>query len=347
MTSTPAEMPAKLGGYEFFEKVLKRPKYVVAPMVNQSELAFRMLCRKYGSQLCYTPMFHSRLFAESSAYRERQFTTCEGDRPLVVQFCANDPQILLTAAKLVEDSCDAVDINLGCPQNIAKRGNYGSFLLTKPDTVRPLVSVLHQNLKIPVFCKIRLLPDLEETLTFARMLEEAGCQLLTVHGRTKEQKGKQAGMADWKAIRAIRHAISIPVIANGGVACFDDIQRCLDATGADGVMSAYGILKNPAFFDKENEKSKYELAGEYFDLCLQYETVHGMAKAHVFKLFRRELDSAPQFRDRISRARDNEELRAIIFDLRDYLSQPTRSETVEESKSIIQDEIEIVDLFEE
>jgi len=84
-------------------------------MVDQSELPFRMLTRKYGAQLCYTPMFHAAKFAESKGYRDKMFTKCDADRPLIVQFCANDPDTLLAAAKHVENDCDAVDINLGCP----------------------------------------------------------------------------------------------------------------------------------------------------------------------------------------------------------------------------------------
>lgn len=104
----------KAEGYDFYKKI-GSPKYFVAPMVEQSELPYRMLCRKYGAQVCYTPMFHSRLFVQNKTYRKNMFTPCKEDRPLVVQFCANDPQILLQAAKYVEDHCDAVDINLGCP----------------------------------------------------------------------------------------------------------------------------------------------------------------------------------------------------------------------------------------
>ena len=114
------------------------------------------------------------------------FKPCETDRPLVVQFCANDPDILLNAARLVEGHCDAVDINLGCPQGIARKGNYGSFLLEKTELIVSMVTKLKQNLKVPVTCKIRCLPSEADTLFLARAIEKAGASLLTVHGRTRE-----------------------------------------------------------------------------------------------------------------------------------------------------------------
>ncbi|KAG5720490.1 hypothetical protein E4T56_gene14327, partial [Termitomyces sp. T112] len=127
----------KLEGYEFYREVLGSPKFIVAPMVDQSELAFRRLTRRYGAQLVYTPMINAKMFADTThKYREQNFDIASGeegasslpsssssdtDRPLIVQFCSNDPDALLRSAKLVEAHCDAVDINLGCPQDIARR----------------------------------------------------------------------------------------------------------------------------------------------------------------------------------------------------------------------------------
>jgi hypothetical protein len=113
----------KLGGFDFFHSI-GSPRFVVAPMVEQSEYAYRMLTRRYGATLCYTPMVHSRLFVEDKRYRERIYADLAGwpttDRPLFVQFCGNDPQMLLRAGKLVEGRCDAFDLNFGCPQGIAR-----------------------------------------------------------------------------------------------------------------------------------------------------------------------------------------------------------------------------------
>ena len=104
-----------------FWRSIGSPTCVGSPMVEQSELAYRLLCRRYNAQLCYTPMLHAERFSRDPSYRAAQFQTCPADRPLVAQFCGHDAATLLAACRLVEGQVDAVDLNLGCPENIAKK----------------------------------------------------------------------------------------------------------------------------------------------------------------------------------------------------------------------------------
>ncbi|CAM8879338.1 unnamed protein product [Rhodiola kirilowii] len=296
---------------------LGQPKLIVAPMVDSSELPFRMLCRKYGAEAAYTPMLHARIFSESEKYRSEEFTTCKEDRPLFVQFCANDPDILLEAAKRVEPYCDYVDLNLGCPQRIAKRGNYGAFLMDNLPVVKSLVEKLANNLIVPVSCKIRVFPKLEDTIKYARMLEDAGCALLAVHGRTRDQKDQRKVRADWKIIKAVRESVKIPVLANGNVRHMEDVYDCLQETGVEGVLSAETLLENPAVFagyrtpewasneDKtlEAKLDQGDLLIEYLKLCEKYPVPWRMIRAHVHKMLGVWFSIHPEVREELNSQR--------------------------------------------
>ncbi|XP_010547524.1 PREDICTED: tRNA-dihydrouridine(16/17) synthase [NAD(P)(+)]-like [Tarenaya hassleriana] len=295
---------------------LGRPKFIVAPMVDNSGLPFRMLCRKYGATAAYTPMLHSRIFSENEKYRSQEFTTCSEDRPLFVQFCANDPETLLEAARRVEPYCDYVDINLGCPQRIARRGNYGAFLMDNLPLVKSLVEKLAQNLRVPVSCKIRIFPNLEDTLNYAKMLENAGCSLLAVHGRTRDQKDGKKVRADWEAIRAVKNAVKIPVLANGNVRHLEDAKKCIEETGVEGILSAETLLENPAMFAGfrtaewalsggeerfvDGELDQGGLAVEYLKLCEKYPVPWRMVRSHVHKMLGDWFKVHPQVRDQLN-----------------------------------------------
>ncbi|KAJ3385617.1 hypothetical protein HDU84_002100 [Entophlyctis sp. JEL0112] len=301
-------------------EALGAPRHIVGPMVDHSEYAWRILSRRYGAHLCYTPMFHARLFAESDIYRRDQFVSGPDDRPLIVQFCANDPDTLLRAARFVEDSCDAIDLNLGCPQAIAKRGHYGAFLMDDWDLICDMVSILHKNLKIPVTCKIRVFPDVQKTIAYAKRIQDAGCSLLTVHGRTRDMKGHKTGVADWDQIRRVKEALHIPVFANGNINYFEDIQRCLDFTGCDGVMSAEGNLYNPALFVREFPPV-WRMAEEYLQICtdIPKSANVGMIRAHLFKIFAPCLNDHPDLRTKLADKHSLEDFWEITRDLKGRL----------------------------
>ena len=293
----------KVDGYEFY-KSLGSPKHILAPMVDHSELSWRLLARQYGAHLCYTPMYHSRVFTENSGYAKKHIEPGTGepglDRPLIFQFCGNDPQVLLQAGKLVEHLCDAVDINLGCPQMIAKKGHYGSFLMEEPEIIREIVELLVQELKVPVTCKIRIFPEVERTIEYAKMLEQAGCAMLTVHGRLREQKGPLTGLADWEQIQAVKQALKIPVFANGNIVEHLDIQKCLEATGCDGVMSAEGHLYNPFIFHSPQIPTIKEAVTAYVACVRKHPPPDdAFVRGHLFKIFRCALEEFPEYRQRL------------------------------------------------
>ncbi|KAJ3942295.1 tRNA dihydrouridine synthase [Colletotrichum fioriniae] len=276
--SAAAATRPKLHGRAFYESI-GSPKYILAPMVDQSEFAWRMLSRSFilaseqKNLVAYTPMFHARLYKDTENYRQCHFQAIRPDdsndatatatnppttkpwldgnpaidRPLFVQFCANDPDALLGAALKVAPYCDAVDLNLGCPQGIAKKGKYGAFLQEDQDLIFKLINTLHKNLPIPVTAKIRILDTRAATLAYARNVLAAGASILTVHGRLREQKGTPdgpGGLGDHSVVEG-------PAAARDGAHA--DLQRALDATGADGVMSAEGNLSDPAIFSRPPE----------------------------------------------------------------------------------------------
>jgi len=208
-------------------------------------------------------------------------------------FASSNVQDLLNAALLAQDYCDAIDINLGCPQRCAKQGCYGAFLMDNLQIVYEMVRTLHKNLKVPVCCKIRIFPEDEKTLDYALNLEKNGCSLLVVHGRSRMQKGE--GQCNWDIIKKIKQSLKIPVIFNGGIEKFSDVENCISATGCDGIMCATAVLKNPCFFSGVSPN----LCGitlEYLYLCQKYPTEKKQISSHVFDILRDLLEQYPDWR---------------------------------------------------
>ena len=310
------------------------PIFILAPMVDQSDLPFRLLCRRYQTAIAVTPMIHARLLLESASYR-RAFLPRDSlpqDRPLIAQICGGDPQTVLQAAQLLAPLVDGIDINCGCPQGIAKRGNYGAFLLEQPETLLTLVKTLTSHLPIPVSVKVRLLPGnnrddcLQKSLHLYKQLVEAGIHMLTIHGRTRHNKGHFTGPSDWDAIRTIVQELGedIPIVSNGSIASRDDALQCLEFTNCDAVMSSEAILEYPALFATNNNNSeirisRVQLAKEYLEYCREYPpNVQGQGsgikciRMHLHRMLHADLQVHANIRDAICVGKTVEELEETV-----------------------------------
>ena len=176
-----------------------------APMVRYSKLPFRLLCRQYGVDVCYTPMIIAQGFNRSALARDMEFQTNGMDQPLIVQFGADNAADLSTAASLACGYVQGIDINCGCPQRWAIQSGYGAALIHKPQLVADMVRAIRAVCTLPVSIKIRVQDDLRRTVELVHMAERAGVNFITVHGRTPQQRRQPVNTDAIKLVSATHH----------------------------------------------------------------------------------------------------------------------------------------------
>jgi len=305
---------------------LQTTALVVAPMVDASDLPYRLLARRYNANLCFTPMIHAKMFNQNKAGYRRKFWRDGGmppeDRPLIAQFCGHDEDELLRAMRVVEGGVDGIDLNCGCPQNIAKRGKYGAFLMEDEggDRIVNIVKHLVAHLSVPVSVKLRILPSgIEDSLVLYERLVDAGASMLTIHGRTRFQNKQMVGDADWESIRKVVQRVGhrVPVLSNGNISDMDDVRRCLEFTGADGIMSSEAILEYPPLFLETNVESteykrtgpgRLQMAEDYLELCKRYPPDEGgqgtgmkCIRAHLHRFLHKDLQTHTEVRNAVTK----------------------------------------------
>ncbi|KLO16498.1 FMN-linked oxidoreductase [Schizopora paradoxa] len=242
---------------------------VAAPMVRYSKLPFRHLVSLYDVHVTHTPMILAKEFSRSAEARRFDFSTSKQERGtfnlverngkrrrrvrgvLIAQFASSDSRSFADAVELIHPYVDGVDLNCGCPQDWAYQECIGSFLLRQPDTVRDIVRAAKARVdsNYPISIKIRVDKDLKRTDQLIQTAIHAGVSHITVHGRTRHQssEGTPVSLSSIKfAVEAARGAV--PVLANGDVWTRGDCERFKQETGASAVMSARGLLANPALF---------------------------------------------------------------------------------------------------
>ncbi|MEH2192110.1 MAG: tRNA dihydrouridine synthase DusB [Nostoc sp.] len=232
--------PLKIGSFEVKSRVLQ------SPLSGVTDMVFRRLVRRYApDSMMYTEMVN----ATGLHYVKELPKIMEVDpneRPISVQLFDCRPDFLAEAAiKAVAEGADTVDINMGCPVNKITKNGGGSSLLRQPEVAEAIVREVVKAVDVPVTVKTRIgWNDNEITiLDFAKRMEDAGAQMITVHGRTRAQGYN--GNARWEWITRVKEVLSIPVIGNGDIFSVEAAVKCLEQTGADGVMCSRGTLGYP------------------------------------------------------------------------------------------------------
>lgn len=222
----------------------------LAPMAGITDYVLRSLVRKYSKTcLLTTEMISSEALINELKCKKRDLLA-ENDlilrdkdhSPIAYQLTGHKPQLIADAAKVLEKYADIIDINMGCPVNKVVKGQDGCALMRNPDLAAGIVKAVKDAVNLPVSVKFRLGYTFDELnfVEFGVKMQEAGADMITIHGRTRSQM--YSGKADWGKIKELKQNVDIPVFANGDVNSIEAAADCLHQSAADGIAIGRGIL---------------------------------------------------------------------------------------------------------
>lgn len=228
------------------------PPVFLAPMAGFTDAPFRLLCREQGCDHTVTEMVSAKGLLHGSERTAALLFTLPAEGPVSMQLFGREPAVLAEAARRIEgehgDALAAIDLNFGCPAPKITGNGEGSALMREPALCGRIVAAVAAAVRVPVTVKLRKGFDAahNNAVEVARICEEAGAAMITVHGRTREQR--YAGQADWDCVAAVAAQVRVPVVGNGDVASGTDALRRLRQSGCAGVMVGRAALGNPWIF---------------------------------------------------------------------------------------------------
>ena len=319
----------KLGPFSFDAPVF------LAPMAGVTDTAYRIIAHDMGCPLCYAEMVSSQGIHFKNERTLSMLASEPAERPLAMQIFAATPEMAAEAAAYVEElgTADILDFNMGCPAPKIVKNGEGSALMRDPERATAILTAVRKAVKMPLSVKMRIGWDESSinVVDLAKRAEAAGVDAITVHGRTREQFYR--GHADWEKIGEVRRAVSIPVIANGDVRTYDDLDRIREVTGCEAVMVGRAAQGNPWIFRQLTHylrtgerlpgptmRERAEVIVRHLDLLLKYKGDYvgprEMRKHATW--YTRGIVHGAILRDLFNKATTREDFLAILEEYFDY-----------------------------